>query len=308
MVRPSWKSILLGAMVALAMIGIVSNAEAGCWRSACCSVPCYYPCHTSCYTPCCYTSCCYTPCCSPCWHHGCWHHRPWLRPWLWGHHCGYHHGCGYGGYYGGYAGYEVGYGGGISIGSGGEITIPGGLGNLQGLLGNGVILPGSTVIDGQTTVQTPAQAAQPATKVEQAPVAPPTPSDKPLTPSTPAPPAAKPTAQPAPVLPGELPALPGTTYITPTKDDSATLTIYVPVDAKVTINGMATKSNGSKRQYVSFGLKAGYTYKYEVRAEIVREGQAIEESRTVTLTAGQRGAVAFGFNSRNGEGLAANSL
>jgi uncharacterized protein (TIGR03000 family) len=78
--------------------------------------------------------------------------------------------------------------------------------------------------------------------------------------------------------------------------DSGILTVWVPYEAKVTINGMLTKSTGSKRHFVSYGLRPGYTYKYEVKAEIVREGRILTETQTVSVTAGDRGGVAFGFN------------
>jgi uncharacterized protein (TIGR03000 family) len=70
----------------------------------------------------------------------------------------------------------------------------------------------------------------------------------------------------------------------------------VPYEAKVTINGMATKSTGSRRQFVSYGLKPGMTYTYEVVAKIVREGKELTENKTISLTAGDHGGVAFGFN------------
>ena len=60
--------------------------------------------------------------------------------------------------------------------------------------------------------------------------------------------------------------------------------------------GWQTKSTGSRRQFVSFGLKPGLSYKYVVKAQVVRNGQTQEDTRTVTLTAGQVTAVAFGFN------------
>jgi len=84
--------------------------------------------------------------------------------------------------------------------------------------------------------------------------------------------------------------------IEPTAGDSAILTAWVPYEAKVTINGMLTKSTGSKRHFVSYGLRPGYTYKYVVKAEIVREGKIVTEEQTVALTAGDRNGVAFGFN------------
>jgi uncharacterized protein (TIGR03000 family) len=79
-------------------------------------------------------------------------------------------------------------------------------------------------------------------------------------------------------------------------DESGILTVWVPYDAKVTINGRETKNTGSRRQFVSYGLQPGLTYKYEVKAVIIRNGQAVEDNRTVMLTAGQITAVAFGFN------------
>ena len=80
------------------------------------------------------------------------------------------------------------------------------------------------------------------------------------------------------------------TSIACTSDDSAVLTVWVPYEAKVTINGLLTKSTGSKRHFVSYGLRPGYTYKYEVKAEIVREGKIVTEKHTISLTAGDRRA------------------
>ncbi len=74
------------------------------------------------------------------------------------------------------------------------------------------------------------------------------------------------------------------------------LTVWVPYDAKVTVNGLETRSTGSRRQFVSFGLKPGLSYKYVVRAQVVRNGQSRWKTQTVMLTAGQITAVAFGFN------------
>jgi len=120
---------------------------------------------------------------------------------------------------------------------------------------------------------------------------------------TPAPtPAKKPVAEPpmpaepnAPAAPAPAePAPPKATSNTP--ETSGVLTVWVPHDAKVTVNGLETRSSGSRRQFVSYGLKAGFSYKYVVVAQVVRNGQVQEETRTVTLTAGDITAVAFGFN------------
>ena len=119
--------------------------------------------------------------------------------------------------------------------------------------------------------------------------------------ATPSPtPAKKPVADPAmPVEPAVPPAVPAPAEPSAKATSSAEsgfLTIWVPFDAKVTVNGLETKSSGSRRQFVSFGLKPGFSYKYVVKAQVVREGQMEEDTRTVMLTAGEISAVAFGFN------------
>ncbi len=99
-------------------------------------------------------------------------------------------------------------------------------------------------------------------------------------------------ANPTPPAP---PIPPGKTGAT-SADASGVLTVWVPYDAKVTVNGLLTKSTGSRRQFVSFGLKPGLSYKYVVKAEVIREGKTVEDTQTTVLTAGQVTAVAFGFN------------
>lgn len=100
-----------------------------------------------------------------------------------------------------------------------------------------------------------------------------------------------------------MPSMPSSPSPTPTPKTSATsadesgiLTVWVPYDAKVTVNGLATKSTGSRRQFVSYGLKSGLSYKYVVKAQVVRDGKTVEDTQTVVLTAGQVQAIAFGFN------------
>lgn len=122
-------------------------------------------------------------------------------------------------------------------------------------------------------------------------------SATPATPAAPTP-AKKPAAEPAmPTEPSPVPPEPADQKTSgTTAEDSGVLTVWVPFDAKVTVNGLETRSTGSRRQFVSYGLKPGFSYKYEVRAEVVRDGKVQEETQTVTLTAGQISAVAFGFN------------
>ncbi len=78
--------------------------------------------------------------------------------------------------------------------------------------------------------------------------------------------------------------------------DAGTLMVSVPADAKVYVNGKPTTSLGSQRSYVSRGLRSGFKYAYEVRAEVVRDGRKIEEVKTVELRAGEISRLAFDLN------------
>ena len=135
------------------------------------------------------------------------------------------------------------------------------------------------------------------------PLVPVPPLDKPATPSLGVPPV----TPPVPEGGGIIPDVPKRTSVEPTPANSGILTIWVPNEAKVTINGLLTKSTGSKRHFVSYGLTPGSTYKYVVKAEIVREGKIVAEEQTVSLTAGEQGGLAFGFNIPSSEGLAQSS-
>ena len=118
---------------------------------------------------------------------------------------------------------------------------------------------------------------------------------------------------PAPIdaLPGDAPApapaADGTTYH-PTYGPvrtAATVSVSVPANAKIFVNGLATTSIGAERQYVSRGLRAGAKYSYTVRAEIVRDGKTVTETQTVQLKAGETANLAFSFSGNAEEGTAA---
>ena len=73
------------------------------------------------------------------------------------------------------------------------------------------------------------------------------------------------------------------------------LAVRVPADAKVFVNGLETTSTGSYRQYASRNLKPGSSYNYEVRAEVVRNGEPVTETKTATISAGNSAELAFDF-------------
>ncbi len=283
MLRPSWKHILVVAVAALALT-IVSQSYACCgWGCGCsgwygggygcggCGWGCGY---TSCAVGC-------TPCCDLTL--GC---RPGpvrrlvLGPCKW-YGGGYGYGWGWNGCYSSCACCgDCSFGCGCGCGCLPYYT------PTMGCCGGCGTIPGMAV----PATGTPTPAVKPAT--------PPAPGAAPETPPAPAPTVPAPTTTPAAPAP-----TPGTTGV-PSLEDSALLTVYVPYEAKITINGLPTQSTGSRRQYASFGLQPGMSYKYDVHVEIVREGKIVEEDKTVTLTAGQQDALAFGFNVKPGEGVA----
>lgn len=76
----------------------------------------------------------------------------------------------------------------------------------------------------------------------------------------------------------------------------ATLTVNVPANAKIFVNGTATRSDGAVRRYVSRGLTPGFEYTYEIKAELDRDGQAVTETKVVKVRGGESKDVAFSLN------------
>jgi len=74
---------------------------------------------------------------------------------------------------------------------------------------------------------------------------------------------------------------------------SAVLTVVVPQDAQVFINGVETQTEGLIRQYVSQNLEVGYAYDYEILVQVVREGRLVQQTQEITLQKGQDQRLAF---------------
>jgi uncharacterized protein (TIGR03000 family) len=74
---------------------------------------------------------------------------------------------------------------------------------------------------------------------------------------------------------------------------AAIINVNVPATAKVFVNGNATTSTGTARQYISRGLRAGQLYTYEFRLEAEVNGQVVTETKLIQVTGGQRAELAF---------------
>jgi len=60
----------------------------------------------------------------------------------------------------------------------------------------------------------------------------------------------------------------------------------VPADARIWVDGAATTSTGSVREFASPPLKPGSQYHYEVQARWTENGHEVTQTQQVTVSAG----------------------
>ena len=80
--------------------------------------------------------------------------------------------------------------------------------------------------------------------------------------------------------------------------DGVLLSIDVPADALVYVNGMLTKTPGTHRQYICSGLLPGKSYAYQVRAVVSRNGKELSDTKVVRFRAGESHDLAFDLGDR----------
>ena len=76
-------------------------------------------------------------------------------------------------------------------------------------------------------------------------------------------------------------------------DDSVKLNVSVPESAKLYVNDRLTTSTGEVRQFVSRGLEAGKSYRFDVRAELDDNGTIVTDTQSIVVTAGAQENVRF---------------
>jgi uncharacterized protein (TIGR03000 family) len=89
--------------------------------------------------------------------------------------------------------------------------------------------------------------------------------------------------------------------VTPKADDKkpvekteaapATIVVSLPADATLTVDGRATTSKSDVRRLATPALEAGKEFTYTLTAEIVRDGQKLVATETVTVQAGRESVV-----------------
>jgi len=81
--------------------------------------------------------------------------------------------------------------------------------------------------------------------------------------------------------------------VTQPQQQTATIVVNLPADAKLTIDGQPTRSTATRRVLQTPELQNGYTYYYTMRAEVVRDGRPVEQSQRVEVRPGRETVVSF---------------
>jgi uncharacterized protein (TIGR03000 family) len=102
----------------------------------------------------------------------------------------------------------------------------------------------------------------------------------------------------APVVPGTpaVPAAPKTDEKPkdkPKEGDKGTVAVTLPSDAKLLFNGVAANGTGLVRTFQTPALEPGRDYKYELEAEVMRDGHLQRATGTVIVRAGETATVAL---------------
>jgi uncharacterized protein (TIGR03000 family) len=73
----------------------------------------------------------------------------------------------------------------------------------------------------------------------------------------------------------------------------AQITVNVPQDARVYVDGTLVPDAAATKTFATPELKAGKSYFYDLKAEVVREGKKTSETRRIYVEAGQKVNVEF---------------
>jgi uncharacterized protein (TIGR03000 family) len=76
--------------------------------------------------------------------------------------------------------------------------------------------------------------------------------------------------------------------------NQATIIVQVPAEAKMFVDGQEANLTSTSRRFVTPALETGRDYYYTIKAELVREGKTLADSKHVVFRAGQTVKVDFG--------------
>jgi uncharacterized protein (TIGR03000 family) len=101
-----------------------------------------------------------------------------------------------------------------------------------------------------------------------------------------------PLTTPAPAPVKEMPKLPEKKPES-SSEDMARLTIKAPIDMRISVDGQQTARDAAEMTFRTPALEQGKNYFYQVKAEVVREGKTVTETKRVLVRAGQQAVVDF---------------
>jgi uncharacterized protein (TIGR03000 family) len=76
-------------------------------------------------------------------------------------------------------------------------------------------------------------------------------------------------------------------------DNAAHIKVVVPAEAQIFFNGSPTRKVGEEREFVSPPLTPGQSYRYTIEARWMENGREVDQTRTVTVAAGQAALINF---------------
>jgi uncharacterized protein (TIGR03000 family) len=94
----------------------------------------------------------------------------------------------------------------------------------------------------------------------------------------------------------------GTGWVAP---DRARVIVQLPADARLYVDDQPIRATSENQAFNTPRLERGQTYYYEVRAEAVRGGKTVVESKRVLVRAGQAVTVSFPKLGTDPDGIAA---
>ena len=82
-------------------------------------------------------------------------------------------------------------------------------------------------------------------------------------------------------------------------ENAALIAVHVPADAELWFDGTKTSQTSEVRQFQTPALEPGQEYNYTVRARWKDQGREVDQTRKVTVRAGDRLGINFMVPSRN---------
>jgi uncharacterized protein (TIGR03000 family) len=78
----------------------------------------------------------------------------------------------------------------------------------------------------------------------------------------------------------------------------ATIVVSLPAGANLIVDGTPTTSTSERRTFITPELETGVTYVYNMRAELVRDGQTVVQTQEVNVRGGETSTVQFQFSNQ----------